>query len=171
MKKLSLKEWIGASVAIIFVAYMFFGGAIMSAFRGSALSADTNTGAVNNSIQNNENNNMNDVQVQDVTVGTGAPVGKGMLISVNYVLRLADGSLIQDSKQVNNGQPFQYIAGAGQLITGWERGVEGMKVGGKRVITIPPELGYGANAAGPIPANSTLVFEIEVVDVKPFVQQ
>jgi FKBP-type peptidyl-prolyl cis-trans isomerase len=167
MKKLSLKEWIGASVAVVFVAYMFFGGAIMSAFRGSALSADTNTGAVNNSI---ENNNMNDVKTQDVTVGTGAPVERGMLISVHYALRLADGTLVQDSKQVNNGQPFQYIAGAGQLIQGWERGVEGMKVGGKRVITIPPELGYGANAAGPIPANSTLVFEIEVVDVKPFVQ-
>jgi FKBP-type peptidyl-prolyl cis-trans isomerase len=163
VKKLSLKEWIGAGVAVVFVAYMFFGGSIMSIFRGSSLIASSAT--VNNSI---ENKNMSDVKVQDVTVGTGASVENGMLVSVNYVLKLDNGALIQDSKLVNGGKPFQYIAGAGQLIQGWEKGVEGMKVGGKRILTIPPELGYGSNAAGPIPPNSTLVFEIEVVDVQPF---
>jgi FKBP-type peptidyl-prolyl cis-trans isomerase len=163
MKKLSLKEWIGVGVAVVFVAYMFFGGAIMSAFRGSTLSGST--AAVNNSI---DNNNMSEVNTQDVVVGTGALVEKGSLVSAQYVLKLADGTLIQDSKQVGGGQPFQYIAGAGQLIQGWEKGVEGMRVGGKRIITIPPELGYGANAAGPIPPNSTLVFEIEIVNVQPF---
>lgn len=163
MKKLSLKEWIGAAVAVVFVAYMFFGSTIMSVFRGNTLSA--NTSAVNNSIENN----MNDVSAQDITVGTGESVEKGTLVSVNYVLKLSDGTLIQDSKQVNGGQPFQYLAGAGQLIPGWEMGVQGMKVGGKRIITIPPELGYGTNAAGPIPPNSTLVFEIEVLSVEPFV--
>lgn len=167
MKKLSVKEWIGAGVAIVFVVYMFFGGSIMAAFSGSSLSNNTNTSAVNNSI---ENKNMSEVKTQDVTVGTGATVENGMFISVNYVLKLPDGTLIQDSKLVNGGKPFQYIAGTGQLIQGWERGVEGMRVGGKRIITIPPELGYGANAAGPIPPNSTLVFEIEIVNVQPFTQ-
>jgi FKBP-type peptidyl-prolyl cis-trans isomerase len=173
MKKLSFNEWIGVVAGILFVGYMLFGGTISSAFKRSALSPEANSAIINNAAENTNNqiNKVNNgVDVNEVTVGTGAAVEKGMVISVNYVLRLADGTMIQDSKQVNNGKPFQFIYGAGQVIPGWEMGIAGMRVGGKRVVTIPPELGYGANAQGSIPANSTLVFDIEVTAAEPFVQ-
>jgi FKBP-type peptidyl-prolyl cis-trans isomerase len=174
MKKLSFSEWIGVAAGILFVSYMLFGGTIKSAFKKSTLAPENNgAAAVNSTATNTNTTNVNEgssIQTKDLVIGTGAPVEKGMVVSVNYVLKLSDGTLVQDSKQVSQGQPFQYLAGAGQLIPGWEMGVQGMRVGGKRVITIPPELGYGAQQAGPIPPNSTLVFEIEVVDAKPLTQ-
>ena len=159
MRKLSKIEWVAASIAVVFIAYMFFSGSIVSLF----------TNVNGNNMTNNQasvsaaSTQSSSVQTQDVVVGTGPVIEKGMQVAVNYVLRLQDGTLIQDSKQVGGGQPFNFILGGGQLIPGWEMGVTGMRVGGKRVITIPPELGYGAAAQGPIPANSTLVFDIEVV--------
>jgi len=100
---------------------------------------------------------------QDLVVGTGATAAAGDVVTVNYVGTLTNGTKFDSSYDRN--QPFTFRLGAGQVIAGWDQGVVGMKVGGKRRLTIPPNLGYGSQANGPIPANSTLVFEIELLSI------
>jgi FKBP-type peptidyl-prolyl cis-trans isomerase len=100
----------------------------------------------------------------DEVVGTGAEAVAGKTVTVNYVGTLSDGTKFDSSYDRN--QPFDFALGAGQVIKGWDQGVVGMKVGGKRKLVIPPDLGYGANANGKIPANSTLTFEVELLAVK-----
>jgi FKBP-type peptidyl-prolyl cis-trans isomerase FkpA len=105
------------------------------------------------------------LQIEDVVVGTGAEAVKGKMVSVHYTGWLTDGKKFDSSK--DRGQPFQFPLGRGQVIRGWDDGVQGMKVGGKRKLTIPPDLGYGAQGAGGvIPANATLVFEVELLGVR-----
>jgi FKBP-type peptidyl-prolyl cis-trans isomerase FkpA len=105
------------------------------------------------------------LQVDDVVVGTGDEALKEKMVSVHYTGWLTDGKKFDSSK--DRGQPFQFPLGRGHVIRGWDEGVQGMKVGGKRKLTIPPELGYGAQgAAGVIPPNATLVFEVELLGVK-----
>lgn len=161
MRKLSKIEWVAAGLAVVFVAYMFFGGDIISMLDSSPTNNNQQAMA-NSSVTGGDDNSP--VKTEDLVVGTGPAIQNGMEVAVNYVLKLSDGTVIQDSKQM--GQPFTFITGAGQLIKGWEMGILGMKVGSKRVIVIPPELGYGSQQVGPIPPNSTLVFEIEVVSAK-----
>jgi len=100
---------------------------------------------------------------QDLVVGTGATAATGDSVTVNYVGTLANGTKFDSSYDRN--QPFTFRLGAGQVIAGWDQGVVGMRVGGKRRLTIPPSLGYGSQANGPIPANSTLIFEIELLSI------
>ena len=100
----------------------------------------------------------------DEVVGTGDEAVTGKTVSVNYIGTLTDGTKFDSSYDRN--QPFDFSLGAGQVIKGWDQGVVGMKVGGKRKLVIPPDLGYGATANGKIPANSTLIFEIELLSVK-----
>jgi FKBP-type peptidyl-prolyl cis-trans isomerase FkpA len=100
----------------------------------------------------------------DEVVGTGDEAVTGKTVSVNYVGTLTDGTKFDSSYDRN--QPFDFPLGGGQVIKGWDQGVVGMKVGGKRKLVIPPDLGYGASANGKIPANSTLIFEIELLSVK-----
>ncbi len=101
----------------------------------------------------------------DDQVGTGAEALAGKTVSVHYTGWLTDGTKFDSSK--DRGQPFSFPLGAGRVIKGWDEGVAGMKVGGKRTLTIPPELGYGARGApGAIPPNATLKFEVELLDVK-----
>ena len=101
--------------------------------------------------------------IEDLVVGTGATAAVGDTVSVHYVGTLANGTKFDSS--YDRGQPYAFRIGAGQVIAGWEQGVPGMKVGGKRRLTIPPSLGYGGQAYGPIPANSTLIFDIELVSI------
>lgn len=101
----------------------------------------------------------------DDTVGTGAEAQTGKTASVHYTGWLTDGTKFDSSK--DRGQPFSFPIGGGRVIKGWDEGVLGMKVGGKRTLIIPPELGYGARGAGGvIPPNATLKFEVELLDVK-----
>lgn len=103
---------------------------------------------------------------EDVVVGKGAEAKTGKLVKVHYTGWLKDGGKKFDSS-VDRGQPFEFPLGTGMVIKGWEEGVAGMKVGGKRKLTIPPEKGYGAQGAGgAIPPNATLLFDIELLDVK-----
>lgn len=112
----------------------------------------TNDGTVKNMI------------IDDVTVGEGAEVKIGDTVSVNYIGTLQSGQQFDNS--YTKGQPFEFTVGEGRVIKGWDQGLLGMKVGGQRILVIPSELAYGASAVGPIPANSTLVFSIELLEIK-----
>jgi len=105
-----------------------------------------------------------ELKIEDTTVGAGAEAKSGDLVTVNYTGWLTDGTKFDSS--VDRNQPFQFRIGEGKVIPGWEQGVAGMKVGGKRKLTIPADLGYGAQGAGGvIPPNATLVFDIELLGI------
>ncbi|MEW5769544.1 MAG: FKBP-type peptidyl-prolyl cis-trans isomerase [Pseudomonadota bacterium] len=102
--------------------------------------------------------------IEDLVVGEGAEAAKGNRVSVHYTGWLTDGSKFDSS--VDRNDPFDFPLGRGHVIPGWDEGVAGMKVGGKRKLTIPPHLGYGQyGAGGVIPPNATLVFEVELLAV------
>jgi len=105
------------------------------------------------------------LQYQDVTVGTGASPRVGAPVVVQYTGYLTNGTKFDSSYDRN--QPFTFTLGVGQVIKGWDEGVATMKVGGKRKLIVPPDLGYGAagTPGGPIPPNATLVFDVELLDV------
>ncbi|NVJ01770.1 FKBP-type peptidyl-prolyl cis-trans isomerase [Myxococcus sp. AM009] len=105
------------------------------------------------------------LNMEDVKVGTGTEATAGKSVTVHYVGTLTSGSKFDSSR--DRGQGFTFSLGAGQVIEGWDKGVAGMKVGGVRKLTIPPEMGYGARGFPPvIPPNSTLLFEVELLDVR-----
>ena len=108
--------------------------------------------------------NATDLSFEVIAEGDGKIAKNGMQVSVHYQGRLTDGTIFDDSQK--RGTPFSFTLGSGQVILGWEQGIVGMKIGEKRVLTIPPELGYGAaGAGGVIPPNATLVFDVELVAV------
>ena len=105
------------------------------------------------------------LQIEDLKVGEGAEAKHGKEVTVHYTGWLTNGKKFDSSKDRN--KKFKFKIGAGRVIKGWEKGVAGMKVGGKRKLTIPPDMGYGAaGAGGVIPPNATLLFEIELFNVK-----
>ncbi len=107
---------------------------------------------------------MGDLLKEDLVVGSGAEAVAGTTVEVNYTGWLLDGKQFDTSK---GRGPFSFKLGGGQVIKGWDQGVAGMKVGGKRKLTVPPELGYGMRGfPGVIPAQATLVFEVELLGVR-----
>nr|WP_226816420.1 FKBP-type peptidyl-prolyl cis-trans isomerase [Advenella sp. FME57] len=103
--------------------------------------------------------------IEDVTEGSGEQAKSGQQVSVHYTGWLKDNGQKFDSSK-DRGQPFSFPLGAGHVIKGWDQGVQGMKIGGTRKLTIPAELGYGARGAGGvIPPNATLVFEVELLGI------
>lgn len=108
--------------------------------------------------------NTTELQIEDQKIGTGETAVPGKKVTVNYVGTLTNGSKFDSSYDRN--QPFSFTLGAGEVIEGWDLGVEGMKVGGKRKLIIPPSLGYGSSDLGVIPPNSTLTFEVELLEVE-----
>jgi FKBP-type peptidyl-prolyl cis-trans isomerase FkpA len=105
------------------------------------------------------------LQIEELTVGTGATATAGQEVIVHYTGWLTNGNKFDSSKDRND--PFIFPLGQRNVIAGWDEGVQGMQVGGVRKLTIPPELGYGARGAGGvIPPNATLVFEVELLDVR-----
>ncbi|MBA3789134.1 FKBP-type peptidyl-prolyl cis-trans isomerase [Patescibacteria group bacterium] len=178
-----------AAAVIVAIGLLFFGPQIFAPFtsKNPSLTAsststttvmqDTNsvsaTGAVAGvpgtpnatSTTSQIPQNVTQLMVADKTVGTGAVAKAGDKVTVQYVGMLTDGSVF-DASANHGSQGFTFTLGAGQVIKGWDEGVAGMKVGGKRELIIPASLGYGAQATGPIPANSTLVFDVELVNVQ-----
>eukprot|EP00008_Paramoeba_atlantica_P009809 CAMPEP_0201476218 /NCGR_PEP_ID=MMETSP0151_2-20130828/1472_1 /ASSEMBLY_ACC=CAM_ASM_000257 /TAXON_ID=200890 /ORGANISM="Paramoeba atlantica, Strain 621/1 / CCAP 1560/9" /LENGTH=106 /DNA_ID=CAMNT_0047856521 /DNA_START=38 /DNA_END=358 /DNA_ORIENTATION=- len=104
------------------------------------------------------------LKIEEQVVGNGAQAVVGKQVSVHYTGWLTNGTKFDSSK--DRGRPFKFNLGNGEVIKGWDEGVKGMKVGGKRKLTIPPNLGYGAaGAGGVIPPNATLIFEVELLGV------
>jgi len=101
--------------------------------------------------------------IEDLVVGTGATAAVGDTVTVHYVGTFTSGTKFDSSYDA--GQPFPFRIGAGQVIAGWDQGVPGMKVGGKRRLTIPASLAYGSQGRGAIPPNTTLVFEIDLLSI------
>ena len=109
---------------------------------------------------------MSELGIEDLSPGYGHVAKAGDKVSVHYVGTLTDGKKFDSSR--DRGKPFVFTLGKGQVIEGWDRGVAGMRVGQKRRLTVPPDLGYGDRGFPPvIPPNSTLVFEVELLDVTP----
>ncbi len=152
MKKLSQKEWIATVIAVFVVGFFFvFGQTLISIF-------------------SNSENNINTMSTQsrllinDEVIGTGEVAESGNRVVVHYTGRFVDGTVFDSS--VSRGEPFQFVLGAGLVIKGWDEGIVGMRVGGKRLLSVPPEYGYGMNDYGPIPGGSTLIFEVELLKVE-----
>ncbi|MBN1946737.1 MAG: FKBP-type peptidyl-prolyl cis-trans isomerase [Bradymonadales bacterium] len=104
------------------------------------------------------------LQIEELAIGQGAEARYGQEVSVHYTGWLTNGTVFDSS--LNRGQPFRFPLGEGRVIRGWEEGVAGMRVGGKRRLTIPPELAYGSRGVGNIiPPNATLVFDVELLAV------
>ncbi len=153
MNQLSKKEGIAVFVALAVMAYLFFSGPLMSLFT----TPNTQNTMENNSVQTGFN-------AEDVEVGSGELAQAGDTVSAHYVGRLTNGQVFDSS--LDRGEPIRFTLGAGQVIRGWDEGIAGMREGGKRILTIAPDYAYGDRAVGAIPANSTLVFEVELLGVE-----
>jgi len=140
---------LGAIVGLIFV----------SSIIGGRIGTDQTMDFSNTTSESQE------LKIEDISVGEGVEVGEGDFVTVHYTGTLTDGAKFDSS--IDRGEPFSFKVGAGEVIEGWDKGLLGMKVGGKRKLIIPSELGYGQEGAGgDIPPNSTLIFEIELLKVE-----
>jgi len=153
MKKLTRNEWIGVFTGIVVVVFFLFGGIIASLFSSPNINLVSNTETPQTGVE-----------TEDLVVGEGAIAIVGSTITVDYVGTLVGGKVFDSS--IDRRQPFTFQLGVGQVIRGWDEGVEGMRVGGKRRLTIAPDFGYGGQTVGPIPANSILIFEVDLLDVR-----
>ena len=107
----------------------------------------------------------NGLIIKDKLVGEGSVASKYSIVTVHYIGRLENGKTFDSSKQIGK-EPIRFTLGAGQVIEGWDQGIIGMKVGGQRKLIIPPNLGYGDQDMGVIPPNSTLIFNVELIEVE-----
>lgn len=150
------------AVVAVFIGLGFLG--IGGFGTPAAQTEPTGAQAILNEIQST--GTVADLRAQDITVGSGNPVVPGDTVTVSYIGVLPDGTVF-DSTDAHGGKPISFTVGAGAVIAGWERGLIGMQEGGRRLLAIPPSLGYGAQVNGPIPANSTLLFDIQLLKVVP----
>jgi len=155
MKNLNKNQWIGVSVSLAFLGYLMFAGPMMNLFNPSdnPSTEDLITGLPEAGFL-----------VEEVVVGTGPLAEPGDTLSVHYVGTLEDGKVFDSS--LDRNAPINFTLGVGQVIRGWDEGLSGMRVGGKRVLTISPEYAYGDQGVGSIPPNSTLIFQVELLDAQ-----
>ena len=149
MTNLNKSQRIAVAVALVLIGYVFFYDTIVGFF------------LPNNSNQTMESQSVTYV-VEDISLGSGALVESGQVLSVHYVGTLSGGEVFDSSRARNT--PFEFTIGSGEVIRGWDEGLIGMRVGGTRRLIIGPDYAYGARQVGPIPPNSTLIFEVEVLD-------
>ena len=151
MKKLKTKEWIAVVVSVFVVGFFFIFGQMVTSF------FNNNKSQVNSSKSSQ-------VLISNEVIGGGDTAVSGDRVVVHYVGRFVDGKVFDSS--LSRNEPFQFVLGVGQVIKGWDEGIAGMRVGGKRTLTVPSELGYGANDYGSIPGGSTLIFDVELLKVQ-----
>lgn len=176
MKKLNRNQWIAAFVSLIVIITFFTTGRDFISLFSSGNKAKLNTEQIIDSASNEVNtmdstsntsfsSSVSGFEIQDITVGTGPEAVAGKIITVNYSGAFTDGRVFDSSYK--RGTPFEFTLGAGQVIAGWDKGFDGMKVGGKRRLIIPPDFGYGPKGVSNlIPPNATLIFEVELLGVK-----
>jgi len=167
-----------AVVAAVAVVALFLGGLVYTQNQQASapavpdLSSSSSSASLSDASQSDQTTQPMDtssqpqpsqLQITDEVVGTGPAAKAGDHVYVNYLGTLTNGTKFDSS--YDRGQPIDFDLGTGYVIKGWDQGLIGMKVGGKRKLVIPPSLGYGARANGAIPANSTLVFEVELVKI------
>lgn len=151
MKKLDKNQWIAVTVSLFVIGFFFlFGEQVLRL-------------AINSKARDVKIMTIPQIISEDTEIGTGQEALPGRQVTVNYTGKFTDGKVFDTS--VGRG-PFSFLLGAGQVIQGWDKGLVGMKVGGKRMLTIPAEYAYGPNDYGPIPGGSTLVFEVELLKVE-----
>ena len=159
MKNLNKNQWIAVSIGLVLLAYLLFTAPIMNFFNSA-------TGAGGSTSSDAQVSPTTGVMVKDEVVGQGSVVEPGDILTAHYVGTLEDGKVFDSS--LDRGTPITFTIGVGQVIRGWDEGLMGMRVGGKRLLKITPEYGYGAEQAGAIPPNSTLIFAVELLnDQKP----
>jgi len=157
---------IAVALALVVIAVFFiFPG--LSPFASSPGLGQTNDSTITQSASNTMPTDTSDqLQIVDTIVGAGAAATAGDIVTVNYVGSLTSGKVFDASaSHPETVAGFSFPLGAGQVIKGWDEGVAGMKVGGKRHLVIPATLGYGSKDYGPIPANSTLIFDVELLKI------
>lgn len=151
MTSRKLQTGIAVAVGLVVVTLFFLYGNVIT-----SIGMDTSQGAA-------VGGEPEQLIVQDERIGTGATAEVGKSVTVNYTGRFTDGRVFDTSV---GREPFTFTLGAGSVIAGWDQGLQGMQVGGKRLLIVPPSLGYGAMDYGPIPGNSTLIFEVELLSVQ-----
>lgn len=151
-------------IIFIVIAVLVIWGAMVYRPTSVETTAGKPVAVAENIIKTNNTTMPTGLQIEEVKVGAGAEAVSGKEVTVHYVGTLTNGTKFDSSR--DRGTPFTFNLGAGQVIKGWDLGVAGMKIGGVRKLTIAPELGYGAQSAGSIPPNSTLLFEVELLGVK-----
>lgn len=150
---------IAVSLAVVVaLTFLFTGSSFLSLFQEEPTT-------VVESAPTSSMGNSNELVVADQTIGSGAVAEAGKKVTVEYVGHFIDGTVF-DASAKHSPDGFSFNLGAGEVIAGWDQGVAGMKEGGIRILTIPSSLGYGPNDYGPIPGNSTLIFEVKLLKVQ-----
>jgi FKBP-type peptidyl-prolyl cis-trans isomerases 1 len=148
----TLNKVIGVSASLLVLMVLFYGNAFMNLFNKPTTENNMNTSITTG------------VDKEELVAGSGVTAMVGDLVTVHYIGTLVDGKVFDSSR--DRGTPFTFNLGAGEVIRGWDQGVVGMKIGGTRRLIIAPDFGYGDRAVGPIPANSILIFEVELLGVE-----
>lgn len=156
MNKLSRNEWVAIGAGLALLAYLFFAEPLVNLFSPN-MNENTDNTQMTTGFTSNE-----------TEVGQGIIAEPGDTVTAHYRGTLANGQVFDSS--YDRGEPITFTLGVGQVIRGWDEGLQGMREGGKRTLVISPEYGYGARAIGSIPANSTLYFEVELVKVEKATQ-
>ncbi len=172
MKKFSKNEWLTLIVGLVLVVLFLWLGGFFRLFNiNNAQNMNNSKGSGLPAVSGTNTSKDSNLQIIDVAVGTGTVATQGSSVTVNYTGMLQDGTVFDSS--ISRNTPFTFKLGNGDVIKGWDLGLVGMKVGGKRRLVIAPSYGYGAqDVTNPstgqvvIPANSTLVFDVELVSVK-----
>lgn len=151
MRHLNKNQWVAVSASFALLAYLLFASPIMNLFNPPADNSEAQT------LQTG-------IVIEDIEGGEGLVAESGDTLTVHYVGTLSDGRVFDSS--LDRNIPFSFTLGTGEVIRGWDDGFSGMRVGGKRRLIVAPDYGYGPLGVGTIPPNSTLIFEVELLNIE-----